>query len=427
MNVWILALVAAPALLASDSQQLALSLKAQADFERVELSAIPPLHDTVGCMQSQAALLPVAAPSEVSTIQYRRGYCALAGATLSQDAADFTAAAGAFDKAIQAWPARYNEKHQTPEPVSAGLRVLAAVARLEAAGTDDAASARARRELSEALGSATCLSRVMSEASCESVIGLGRQWLGAFALREGDWSTASQDFAPGMAPAWAAWTSGKQAFAAGSYGPAAADFRKAVELWESKRNTAELPILERLFPQPEMASAYADLGGARLLAGDAAGAIASLNLAVKEDSSAARSYYLRARAKEAAGQKDAALADYNLASRTAFAAAKDLASGEAHLYRGILLYRRKDFTRAEDEFSSAMNFEIGAGLRADARAWRYMAAVAEGSCQASRQLLEQSLAGVTPYFPRAEAQGVLAGCPPLASDAGLHPAAILRP
>ena len=427
MKVWILALLAVPALLAADSQQLSLSLKAQADYERVELSAIPPLHDTVGCMQSQAALLAVAAPSEVSTIQYRRGYCALAGATLSQNAAEFAAAAAAFDKAIQAWPGRYNEKHQAPEPVSAGLRVLAAVARLEAAGTDDTASGRARQELSEALGSATCLSRLMTEPRCENVIDLGRQWLGAFALREGNWPAASQDFAPATAPAWAEWTSGKQAFAGGSYSVAAGDFRKAVAVWESRRDMAELPILERLAPQPEMASAYADLGGARLLAGDATGAIASLNLAIKEDPSAARSYYLRARAKEAAGEKDAALADYNMASRTAFAAAKDLASGEAHLYRGILLYRRKDFTRAEDEFSSAMNFEIGAGLRADARAWRYMAAVAEGSCQASRELLQQSLAGVTPYFPRAEAQGVLAGCPALASDAGVHPAGMPRP
>ena len=32
--------------------------------------------------------------------------------------------------------------------------------------------------------------------------------------------------------------------------------------------------------------------------------------------------------------------------RAAFAASEDLVSGEAHLYRGILLFRRKDYGRA---------------------------------------------------------------------------------
>ncbi|MEI9970764.1 MAG: hypothetical protein WDO73_01230 [Ignavibacteriota bacterium] len=105
------------------------------------------------------------------------------------------------------------------------------------------------------------------------------------------------------------------------------------------------------------------------------------------------------------------MADYNLASRAAFADANDLASGEAHLYRGILLYRRKDFGKAEEEFSSALNFEIAAILRPDATAWRHLSAVASGACGASRQLLEKSLSSVSPYFPKAEAEALAAGCP----------------
>ncbi len=416
MKVWIVTLALVPVLLAGDSQQFALSLKAQSDFDRVALSAIPPLHDTIGCMQSQAALLPVAVPADAALIQYHLGYCALAGATLSHDPAEFRTAAGAFDRAIQAWPARSKDKIQVPVSVSSGLRVLAALARLEAGGGDET-YARSRQELAAALEVPACQSNLMSAARCESVLDLGRQWLGYLSLRDGDLDGADKNFQPATAPAWVAWALGKRAFQLRSYPQAAADFRRAVELWESKRDAAEVPVLERLAPPPDIAAAYADLGGAQLLAGDAAAAIASLTRAIRENPEEPRSYFLRARAREAAGQEAGAMADYNLASRTAFAAAKDLASGEAHLYRGILLYRRKEYVRAEDEFSSAMNFEIPAALKADAEAWRHLAAVSSGSCQASRQLLERSLPGVTPYFPEAEARTVLAGCAAVGSAA----------
>src|SRR5207302_1880110 len=130
----------------------------------------------------------------------------------------------------------------------------------------------------------------------------------------------------------------------------------------------------------------------------------NLDASIKADPANPSAIYRRARAREIAGQFDQALADYSLASRTAFANAKDMASGEAHLYRGMMLYRRKDFARAEDEFSSALNFEIAAPLRADAQAWRHLAAAAAGSCASSRDLLELALAGVSPYFPKSEAR-----------------------
>jgi hypothetical protein len=44
---------------------------------------------------------------------------------------------------------------------------------------------------------------------------------------------------------------------------------------------------------------------------------------------------------------DAAIADYGLAARNALAKADEGASGDAHVYRGISFYRRKDFARAE--------------------------------------------------------------------------------
>jgi tetratricopeptide (TPR) repeat protein len=149
-----------------------------------------------------------------------------------------------------------------------------------------------------------------------------------------------------------------------------------------------------------------------LLAGDLPGAILTLDASIQADSASPHALFLRARAKELAGSKDAALADYNLASRTAFAAARDLASGEAHLYRGIVLFRRQDFARAEEEFSSALNFEMTGALLPDARAWRHLAAVAGGSCGESRQSLSLALAAVSPFFPRDEARSLASACGP---------------
>ena len=168
-------------------------------------------------------------------------------------------------------------------------------------------------------------------------------------------------------------------------------------------------------PPEDIPALLTDLGGAQILAGDPSGAVATLDRAV-QIAPTARAYFLRARAKELAGQTEAALADYNLASRTAFADATDLASGEAHLYRGILLYRRKDYARAEDEFASALNFDIPSALRPDAvgvaSPFRCGLGILRGF---ARSIWSNALPSVSPYFPKAEAQAVW---PPVARLAG---------
>jgi len=58
-----------------------------------------------------------------------------------------------------------------------------------------------------------------------------------------------------------------------------------------------------------------------------------------------------------------------------------------------------------------LNFDIPSTLRPDASAWRHFSAVASGFCGASRRYLEQSLPSVSPYFPKAEAEAMAAGCP----------------
>jgi len=49
-------------------------------------------------------------------------------------------------------------------------------------------------------------------------------------------------------------------------------------------------------------------------------------------------------------------------------------------------------------------------MKSDAAAWRHLAAVASGSCSASREYLERSLAAVSPDFPKDDARSALAAC-----------------
>jgi len=415
----LLALISLP-LMAADEARLALLLQAQTEFDRVGLAGVARLTDAGACVQSQAAALAAAAPSDASLLHYRKGFCLMAEAAVTRRPDQYGQAAEEFERAIEAWPQRVPPAKNLPvEPVSPGLRVLADIARLEE-GSDSAAAARARSDLAAAAAATLCSSDVMPAPACQEVLKKGREWLGWMALERNDAAgypgvvgidllEAARDFT-GANDGWADWAAGREAFANRRYESAVQDYREATSRWDAYRRESPPTLLQAMTPQPDFAAALTDLGGAQLLAGDPQGAIATLNRAVHEDPSLARPLYLRARAKETAGDATGALADYSLASRAAFAAAKDLVSGEAHFYRGILLYRRKDPARAEAEFASALNFTIPTALRADAQAWRHLAAVANGACGSSRNYLEQSLATVSPYFPQAEARATAASC-----------------
>jgi tetratricopeptide (TPR) repeat protein len=405
---WILIFAGASALAAADDPRLVLALKAQSEFDRVELAATPDLRSTLACVQTQASLLPLTSPDELPLIHYHKGFCTLAGAIITNNPNEFTEAAAEFDKAIEGWPerARRGDKNKAPERVPSALYVLASVAQLEA-GWDDSALDRAQAQIASFVEKPACSSSIMPAAFCGDVLQVGRQWLGWMALRHGLLDDAARYFAGSAGTGWPEWVAGRQAFLARRYPEAASQYRQAIDLQKMDATG----MTGRLAPRPDLPAEWSELGGAQLLAGNTAAAIATLDEAVKADPSSARALYLRARAKELALQMEAAIADYNLASRTAFANAKDLASGEAHLYRGILLYRRKDYGHAEDEFASALNFEISNGLRDDAAAWRNLAAVAGGSCDAARQRLERSLSTVSPYFPKDEARTLMVACP----------------
>lgn len=410
MRVWALTLLASSLVLAADVRQLALGLKAQTDFDRVELAARPPIPDAEACIQSQAAALSVSLPEERSLLFYRKAYCALAEAAATDDRHHAEAALADFDRAIEVWPLRIKiTKHTQPEPVAVSLRVFAAIARLNS-GTEGAAADAARQELASALDAPTCASNLMSAGRCSDVLATGNEWLGWFALRDNQLDLAARRFGSAPVNGWSAWVQGRREFAAGRYAAAATQYGDAVGRWKPVWQSGKPTLLQSLGPRPQYADALADWGGARLLAGDLPGAIVTLDASLQVDSSNAHALFLRARAKELAGRNDAALADYNLASRTALASARDLASGDAHLYRGIALYRRRDFAHAEEEFASALNFEITGALRPDARAWRHLAAVAAGSCGTSRQSLDVALGTVSPFFPRDEARSLASAC-----------------
>ncbi|HLH17501.1 MAG TPA: hypothetical protein VKX45_09790 [Bryobacteraceae bacterium] len=413
MKLPALLLLTAAALCAANEQQQALLLKAQSDYDRVAAAAAPTVREASACIQSQAALEPVAPAEELALVRFRKGYCTLAAAATTGEASDFRDAAADFEGAAAVWPARaaaMMRRKQPLEPIPSILRVLAQISRLnaEVAQTHGLhASEDTETALSTALNGDSA--SFLPPATAHLIVSLGRTWQAYLAFVRGDLAAAARDL-PGDAPAWSAWVAGRQAFAAGRYAEAASNYQHAVADWDAAARRDPRPLFERLAPPADPGQAYADLGGAQLLAGDPEAAIASLNQAVKRSPTAARALFLRARAEEAAGRRDAALADYNLASRTAFANAKDLASGEAHLYRGILLYRRHDYAHAEDEFSSALNFEIAADLRSDAVAWRRLAAVASGSCETAPGYLQQALPTVSPYFPQQEARAALAAC-----------------
>ena len=413
MKVCALALAATSLLFASGHRQTAIALQAQSDFDLVAISPRPRIPAAEACIQSQAAALAVSSPEEGSLLYYRKGYCAFAGAAATADPRQFLDAATALDKAIETWAARTpkNSRNRAPEPVPAALRLFAAIARLhtpsEAAVADDA-----HRQIAAALQSPSCNSNLMPAAFCAQLLSAGSQWLGWSALLDNRLDEAARHFAGPPDSGWSAWAQGRRDFDAARYAAAAAQYAAAIDRWKQIWQADGPTLPQSLGPRPQYPSALADWGGARLLAGDLPGAILTLDAAILADSASAHPLFLRARARELAGSPDEALADYNLASRTAFAAALDLASGEAHLYRGILLYRRHDFARAEEEFTSALNFEMAPALRPDARAWRHLAAVAGGSCGSARRSLDLALPAVSPFFPQVEARSLASACGP---------------
>jgi tetratricopeptide (TPR) repeat protein len=395
---------------AADDAALALMLRARTDFDRVEAQPFPNVQDTARCAQSQAQLLAVTRPAEVPLVRFRKGYCEMLDAHATGNRAEFRDAAQDFAQAMAAWPA--GTRNQPAPPMSSGLEALSAIARFEA-GADPHTIPDIKAGLDDAVNRAACPAGLMPARLCQDLLATARLWQGWLALRDGDLAGAGRKFQAFPDLAWNDWTEGLRASNERRYPEAASGLGKAVEAWSADRRFDRPGLVRLLGPQPDMEAARVELGSAQYLARDYRAALTTLDAAVKALPGDARAIFMRALARQSLGEPEAALADYQLASRTAFANPElPSASSQAHYYRGVWHFRRKAYSQAEDEFSSALNAAPGPALKSDIVAWRQMAAVASGACGASSEGLRRAMDTASPFFPRGEAEGLLAGCGP---------------
>ena len=406
MRIFFLALLTTIPLHGADARKLALEAVAQADFDRV-LAIAPDLAMTTKCLQSQAMVLAVATPGETVPILFRKAYCQLANAAATQNRAAIGQAAEMFDEAIADGEA-LSAKQKIPFNVPSTWRILASVARLDAGVPPESQEQLLSRILDADAGWSGCQGNAAEVEFCHTVHQLGSAWLGWIALKRGDLLAAGRRFGNANAEGWKRWVAGMGMYRQGNYASAATDYGQALGMWREDRRDS---LIQEMSPRPVMSEALADWGGAQLAANDLNGALANLDAAVKADSANARALYLRGLTKQHLGRNDAAAEDLNLASRAAFAKNGDTAAAEAHLFRGISLYWRKEFMRAEEEFASAMNAGSAESWQSDARAWRLLAAVAGGACGDSRRALESAMTSISPFFPKADAHSVSTACP----------------
>jgi tetratricopeptide (TPR) repeat protein len=419
MYFWILAIFAVSILHAGDDRKAALWQQADAQYQRVVSGAVA-IRDTSGCVQAQMEFLSVAEREETGLALYRKAYCELAAASAGNRRADFAAAAADLEKAYAAWPDRFRPvKNSLPEPAPAPFRLLNWIARFNAGAGQDV-FAQAQNEMTAAAAANVCPADALTPAQCASIRRAGREWLGWMALQQGDLYRAVSQFQQAPAPAWTYWTTAKDAFRERRFGDAANMYRDAIEAW-SKAAQDERLLFDRVGPKLDRAHALTELGGAQYLAGQAGPAVETLTAALKADPKLAKALYLRGRAKESLGQTEAAIADYNLASRTAFADGSETGAADAHLYRGVMLYLRREYARTESEFSSALTFDVSDAEKNDIEAWMRMASVAAGSCSEYRQALERALETASPFFPKAEARSLASSCLVSVSSAAAAP------
>ncbi|HWQ57210.1 MAG TPA: hypothetical protein VN442_26225 [Bryobacteraceae bacterium] len=399
---WFFLLTVLPAA-AVDDAALSMLIRAQTDFDRVGASALPDVRDTTRCTQSQAVVLPMTRPADLPVVRFRKGWCELLGATLVDSQAGYRQAAQDFAHALAESPNR------APEPVSAGLQVLSGIARLRA-GAEPQVLPDIRAGFESAVATQACPASVMPVRLCQELVSTARLWLGWMSLREGKLDDAKRMFQDFPEMGWLTWTEGRRALESRRYGEAAAAMAKAVERWNAEIKYPKGGTAHLLGPKPDRLEAIADLGSTRYLAGDYTGAVQSLDAAVKGRPTDARSIFVRGLAREALGQQEAALSDYQIASRTAFANPNlPAAAAQAHLYRGVWHFRQKAWQRAESSFASALMADAGP-YRAEIIAWRHLAAVAGGACESSAAELRRALPAASGFFPRAEAEAQLAAC-----------------
>lgn len=398
--LWLAALISLPA----GSQTLTPAQQAKAAFDKVDSSALPALQDTMMCMQAHAALLPQVPAGERYLVHYRRGYCALMGASVTRDPAEYAEAAREFASAIQTWPGR------APQAVSSGLRVLNAIA-VAGAGRG-VLTAEAVAGLDAVVQQPDCsATAVMQPAFCQELTELARLWLGWNALQAGKLNDAAKLAAAVPSSPWMAWIAGRQAWVERRWPEALGLMDKAVQAWEAAEKSRTPRTADLLGPRPDLGRMYLELATAYYRSDQHAGVIAAHEAAVKRGAGDAYGFFMRARAREATGQTAAALEDYQRAATLAASNKDDSwAVGQAHYYRGLLLYGRRSYKQAQAEFIQAPKAGLGDIPGAEVNAWATLSAVAAGDCSKAPELLDLSVKPASKLFPAADAQSLAAAC-----------------
>ncbi len=396
---------------AADERTLALETAAQTAFRGVALRPLSAIEEANQCAQAQSMAASVAAPDKMAQLLFQKAYCEMAAAAASDNRASFDESAETFDTAIADAQAS-STRQKIPSRVSPVWMALASLARIQSGVSMESQETALARDV-DAEPDPACQSDAAMTAVCRVTQQLGNAWLGRIALARGDLPAAERRFAAansgGGVSQWNRWVAGLQAFQRTDYARAAAEEGAAISAWRDRKPST---LVEALAPRPEWSLALAEWGGSQIAAGDAAGAIQTLDQAMKSDATNATAYYFKGVAEEELGRGDA-LADYDAAARAALARSD---SAAAHFYRGIVFFRRKELQRAESEFESALNGNPNASWAADARAWRHLTAVEGGACRASRDYLDRALPAVSPFFAKQEALKAVAQCATVAAS-----------
>ncbi|HWB96766.1 MAG TPA: hypothetical protein VG672_08695, partial [Bryobacteraceae bacterium] len=266
---------------------LSLVIRAQTDFERVVLPASPQLGDTATCIQSQAALVPVARPEELSQVHFRKGYCLLLHAIMTRDAGESRQADTEFRAALASWPVPKGAA-PAPPPDAAGLRVLSAIARIQAdpngknlpnAERPNAERSDLERDLESGSTPGGCTGSVMPLSICQEVQATGRLWQVWLAERQDRIPQAVRLAAEFRGSGWAYWVAARDAMNLRHYKEAVEAFQQAVQVWAIRR--APAGTLSFLAPQPDVPRAQEALGLAQFLAGEPAAALATLDTGIR--------------------------------------------------------------------------------------------------------------------------------------------------
>lgn len=355
--------------------------QAESAFDRVQASPAPDANEAASCVAAQDALLPKTKPGDRWLVHYRRGFCALILAARRNDRSGYGTAVQEFSETAESLPSVL--KKQIPQ----GLTALQAISTALAADPDKVPVG----DLKSVSDSARCFdSALMSARMCMLLSDAAAVWIGWSAYRKDDLNAAAAALEKVPASPWTAWVSGSLAWHQHRWPEAAALYTRAIAGWSSPSGLVEL-----FAPKPDIATAWYQLGATQYQAGDYGSAIASFDAAVRESHGGSWYIFVRARAKEMLGLREAALADYELASR----------DKQTSFYSAMRWLRQAEFTRANAGFTAALAALPPDIPRADVEGWRTVAVLGEGRCADPPDLANASV-----FFPKDEVEASVLEC-----------------